>query len=114
MRGPFFELTAWLYYLCFLLLAALLLLIALRRRPHPRRYKQRKRRRPTRPDSNHQHQRRLRRAFFALSLALLLWQLTLFAETRTASFNRAALAGTAQLCRDGFRALFRLAFCAIA
>ena len=50
MRGPFFELTAWLYYLCFLLLAALLLLIALRRRPRPHRYKQRERRRPTRPD----------------------------------------------------------------
>src|SRR6185436_19777021 len=85
----------------FLLLAGLLLLIAWRSRSR------RSRRRPTRPDPHH-HQHRLRCAFFALSLALLLWQLTLFAETRTAS-----QAAQLWLGRLNFTAMVFAPYCAL-
>lgn len=61
--SAFFGLIAWLYYGCFLMLAGLCLFIAFTG----------KRRR---------YQARGRHTFLGLSLCLLLWQLTLFLETR--------------------------------
>jgi hypothetical protein len=66
LSGTFFGPVALLYYLCELLLAGLTVFIAWRGRRRPR----------TRA--------RLRRTFCLLSLALLLWLLTLFLEVRTA------------------------------
>ena len=66
MRAMFayLGLVALLYYLCFVLLAGLVLFVVV------------KAGRRTRP--------RLRRTFFLLAMSLLLWQLTLFLEIRTA------------------------------
>jgi len=64
LGSAFFGVIAWLYYLCFLLLAGLWLFIAW-------------------IGQGQRHRAPLRRLFLALALSLLLWQLTLFIETRT-------------------------------
>jgi hypothetical protein len=101
--SAFFGLTAWLYYLCFALLAALVLGILLRRhrpdhpdpaphpaphhpgRPHPGQHRSLSPLPRLDAPLHFNHQARLRAAFFRLAAALLGWQLTLFAETRTVS-----------------------------
>lgn len=64
VSGPFFTVLAWLYYLCSLLLVALAVFILWSGKRHQQDF--------------------LRRVFLGLAFCLLLWQLTLFIETRLA------------------------------
>ncbi len=92
MRVMFFGPVALLYYLCFLLLPGLTLLIASRG----------SRRARARP--------RLRRTFFWLAQSLLLWQLTLFLEVRTALPNTQLWLGRTNFAAAVFAAYLALRF----
>ena len=88
--GPRLDPVALLYALCFLLLSGQALLVA---------WKSRRRTRPG-----------LRRAFYLLTLSLLLWQLTLFLEVRTEVPAAQLGLGRANFAAATFAAYYALRF----
>ena len=91
LSEAFFGMVALLYYLAFLLLAGLTLFIACRGRRARSRFQ-------------------LRRAFYLLSLSLLLWQLTLFLEPRATPLAVQLWLGRTNFAAVAFAAYFALRF----